>query len=288
MTPIYKIFTVILAMISFFAFIISNEKVTPAAEAASPVIAADRASAAALTLVKKQLPKTQIQSINCNQPIALCEIRAGQNIYYTDKAGKFLVIGHLYDLDRKVNLTEASMRNELPSLESSDGVAVERIAGRVGFGAAKAMPASYNDLQTKQRLDMAKLPYSGAIIWGKPTGVPVYIFTDFRCGYCRALSQELKKMNVKVYEFPISILGSRDLSEAVFCAKNKVAALEDAYAGVSVVSPKCNTKGLDLNEQFARQNDLAETPIIVRPDGEVIRGMKPRKELIDWLNGGKS
>lgn len=288
MTPVYRIVTVILAMILFFGFIISKENGRASASAASPVVAADTASAAALTLVKQQLPKTEIQAINCNQPMGLCEIRAGQNIYYTDKAGKFLVIGHLYDLDKKVNLTEASMRNEHPTPESSDGVPVERIAGRTNLRVAKAVPASFDQTPRKQRLDVAKFPYGGAIVWGKSTGVPVYVFSDFGCGYCRALSQELRKMNVKVYEFPISILGSRQLSEGVFCAKNKVAALHDAYAGLSVVSPKCNTNGLDQNEQFARQNDLAETPIIVRRDGEVTRGMKPRKELADWLNGGKS
>lgn len=283
MTPLVRIFAALFAVILFFGMIIADQKgklqpVVPSAHAA------DKASVVALRGVKKQLPNTEIQAINCNQPMGLCEIRAGQNIYYTDKASKFLIIGHVYDLDKKINLTEASLRNEVPSAVSSDGVAVERVGSRPAANLVKAASGS----ERQQRVNVSSFPYSGAVVWGKAAGVPIYVFSDFRCGYCRALSHELKKMNVKVYEFPISILGSRQISESVFCAKDKVSALHDAYAGVSVVSPQCNVSGLDLNEEFARKNDFAETPIVVRADGSVLRGLRPRGELLKWLNGGKS
>jgi thiol:disulfide interchange protein DsbC len=283
-SPLVRIFAALFCMILFFGVIIADQKgsLEPAVSSAH---AADKTSVIALRGVKKQLPNTEIQAINCNQPMGLCEIRAGQNIYYTDKASKYLIIGHVYDLVKKVNLTEASLRNEVPSAATSDGVAVERVGSRP---AAANLVSASGQGDRKQRVNVASFPSSGAIVWGKASGMPVYVFSDFRCGYCRALSHELKKMNVKVYEFPISILGSREISEAVFCAKNKVLALHDAYAGVSVVSPRCDTNGLDLNEDFARKNDFVETPIIVRADGDVLRGLKPREELLKWLNGGKS
>jgi thiol:disulfide interchange protein DsbC len=42
----------------------------------------------------------------------------------------------------------------------------------------------------------------------------VTVFSDFHCGYCRALHQTLKAMGARVTERPISILGTRAISEA--------------------------------------------------------------------------
>src|SRR3546814_8129490 len=62
-------------------------------------------------------------------------------------------------------------------------------------------------------LSLAGLPKDGAIVWGNPAGETVTVFTDFRCGYCRALAQVLREMNVRVVERPISVLGSRRSEE---------------------------------------------------------------------------
>ncbi|MGC8064219.1 hypothetical protein, partial [Salmonella enterica] len=40
---------------------------------------------------------------------------------------------------------------------------------------------------TPQKLSLAELPRDGAIVWGNPSGQTITVFTDFRCGYCRAL-----------------------------------------------------------------------------------------------------
>src|SRR3546814_12684782 len=83
---------------------------------------------------------------------------------------------------------------------------------------------------------LSKLPASGAIVWGNPSGAPVTIFTDLHCGFCRALANELEQMNVRVIERPISTLGTRDLSNRVYCAKDKPSELCAAYAGAEVRS----------------------------------------------------
>src|SRR3546814_13339813 len=36
-------------------------------------------------------------------------------------------------------------------------------------------------------LSLSSLPKDVAIVWGNPAGPPVTGFSDFRCGYCRAL-----------------------------------------------------------------------------------------------------
>src|SRR3546814_6628870 len=113
--------------------------------------------------------------------------------------------------------------------------------------------------------------------------------SDCRCGYCRALTGVLKDMNVRVVERPISVLGSRDLADRVYCAKNREAALHAAYAGQPIKGgASCNTAGLDANEAFAQRNGLNGTPVIVRSDGAMIEGYRPRAFLEAWLREARS
>jgi thiol:disulfide interchange protein DsbC len=289
MTPLARIIATFLAVVSVFSIVIIKDKKDENLRqqgVKSNTHAADKKSVLALRNVKQQLPMTDIQSIKCNEPMDLCAIRAGENIYYTDRSAGYLFIGHIYDLNKKVNLTEMSLRKALPSVENNDGVPVERIG--LGNPRAAQLQQASTSLQAMDspKLDIPSLPYEGAIIWGKSNGVPVYVFSDFACHYCKALTRELKDLNVKVYEFPISILGSRAISESVFCAKDKVAALHKAYAGQPLTTASCDTRALDLNERFAAQNSLDATPIIVRRDGQILRGGRPRAELISWINGG--
>ena len=96
-------------------------------------------------------------------------------------------------------------------------------------------------------------------------------------------------MDVKVVERPISVLGSRDIADRVYCSKNQEQALHAAYAGEPFKAPaSCDTKGLDANERFAREHGLNATPIIVRGDGAVLEGYRPKEFLEAWLQGTRS
>jgi thiol:disulfide interchange protein DsbC len=46
-------------------------------------------------------------------------------------------------------------------------------------------------------MSLAALPEAGGIVWGASSGPTVTVFSDFRCGYCRALSGVLESMNVR-------------------------------------------------------------------------------------------
>ena len=138
-------------------------------------------------------------------------------------------------------------------------------------------------------MSLAALPEAGGIVWGASSGPTVTVFSDFRCGYCRALSGVLETMNVRVIERPISVLGSRDLANQVFCARDRRKAVKAAYAGAPITDTRaCDTSPLDANERFAREQGLAGTPVIVRSDGAVIEGFRPREVLEQWLKGARS
>lgn len=248
-------------------------------------------------LLKTRLPKTPVTAIDCGKVAGLCEITAGANLFYVDTGARYLVIGRVYDMQTRQDITAARLLEMNPDMLV--GAAARANATAAGGGdqedpgqLAAAPPARAEKVSRpvkEARLSLAELPRDGAIVWGKPSGQTVTVFTDFRCSYCRALTSVLKDMDVRVVERPISVLGSRDVADRVYCAKNQEAALHAAYAGETLKEARsCNTSGLDANEAFAHRHGLSGTPVIVRSDGAVLEGYRPRAFLENWLKGGQS
>lgn len=244
-----------------------------------------------LASLKERLPKTQVSGIDCAKVEGLCEVTAGANLFYVDKSARYLVIGRVYDMQTRQDLTAARLLEMNPDMlvggaakanaaageEKADGAALTRTAQAVRPAAAPAA-----------KVDLSGLSPKGAIVWGAGAQ-SVTVFSDFHCGYCRALSQTLRSMNVRVIERPISVLGSRDIANQVLCSRNREAAIHRAYAQEPLDnSGKCDTSGLDENERFASAHGFTGTPVIVRGDGAVIEGYRPKEALVAWLKGPKS
>lgn len=245
-------------------------------------------------LLKERLPKTAIGSVDCATLGGLCEVVAGDNLFYVDAGVRYLVIGRIYDMETRQDITAARLLEMNPDMlvgaaaRANSGVDEDDLPRNRG-AAIPARAAGKPAAGESRTLSLAALPKDGAIIWGNPTGETVTVFSDFRCGYCRALAQVLRDMKVRVVERPISVLGSRDIADRVYCAKDREAALHAVYAGETLkAAPACNTSGLDANEAFAARNDLRGTPVIVRRDGAMLEGYRPREFLEQWLKGAKS
>jgi len=246
-------------------------------------------------LLKTRLPKTEISSINCAKVTGLCEVTAGSNLFYIDRGARYLIIGRVYDMETRQDITAARLLEMNPDMLVGGAAKANMTGGQGDDEASAAMPTSGGTGRATAparpaALSLSGLSDDGAIVWGnKDAKQAVTIFTDFRCGYCRALANVLRGMDVKVIERPISVLGSRDIADKVYCAKNQEQALHAAYAGEPFkASAACDTKGLDANERFARQHGLNATPVIVRGDGAVLEGYRPKEFLETWLRGGKS
>lgn len=237
--------------------------------------------------LKERLPKTKVTSVDCSKVDGLCEVVAGQNLFYVDRSARFLVIGRIYDMQTRQDLTAARLLALNPdmlvgSAARANAAADAPESATAGAGTRVTQPA------VAQRLDLSRLSNKGAIVWGSGPE-KVTVFSDFHCGYCRALSATLETMNVTVIERPISVLGSREIADQVLCSRDRHAAVRAAYAQDPIRSgPKCDTSGLDENEAFARAHGLNGTPVIVRSDGAVIEGFKPKPLLAQWLKGAKS
>ncbi len=247
------------------------------------------------SLLKERLPKTSVSTVDCAKIDGLCEITAGDNLFYVDARARYLVIGRVFDMQTRQDITAARLLEMNPDMLVG-AAARANAAATVGGEDDEQLLAAAAPRSERQtvpaggrKLSLASLPRDGAIIWGNPSGTTVTVFTDFRCGYCRALAEVLHEMNVRVVERPISVLGSRDVADRVYCAKDREAALRAAYAGEPIkAGAACDTSGLDANEAFARRNGLSGTPVIVRRDGAVLEGYRSRAFLEQWLTGAKS
>ena len=227
------------------------------------------------TALAKRLPKTKITAVDCNKLTGLCEVSAGNTLFYTDRNARYLVIGRVYDMETRTDLTAAKLLELNPDTLLGAAAHNDAAAGDAGVRAAPT------------KVSLAELPAGGAIRWGPATGPKVVVFTDFHCPYCLKLSESLASIGARVEERPISVLGTRELTEKVYCSHNPVAALHGAYRHEEPVTDtaKCDVSGLDANEAFAKRHRFAGTPIVVRADGEVIEGFRPASELAAWLKG---
>lgn len=226
--------------------------------------------------LKLRLPKTPLGAIDCRGSFGLCEVVAGSALFYVDRSARFLVIGHVYDMERRSDLTAARLLdinpgNLIPPTRSAD--ADER--------PAPTQPSA-------ARIDPAELPQAGAIRWGAKTGPKLVVLSDFACGYCRRLTDELARLPITIEEHPISIFGaaSRRLAEQVLCAADPVAALHAAYRGQQVAGARtCDVRGLDANEAFARAHGFGGTPVLIREDGAVLQGYRPAAVIKAFVEG---
>ena len=224
-----------------------------------------------------RLPKTPIDAIDCRNLGGLCEVASKTTLFYVDARAKYLVIGRIYDMEARQDLTAARLLALNPDLLAAG-------AARRGGSDGEASPPP---AQAPQKVSLAGLSANGAVTWGPANGLKAVIFSDFHCGYCKRLSGELQAIGARVEERPISIFGpaSRKDSERVICAPRPEAALHAAYSGLALANPTpCDTRGLDANEAFAHTHHFTGTPVIVRPsDGTVIEGFRDAAALRAFL-----
>jgi thiol:disulfide interchange protein DsbC len=237
--------------------------------------------------LKARLPKTQVSKVDCAVVDGLCEVTAGSNLFYVDRSGRYLVIGRVYDMETRQDLTATRLLEINPDTlvggAAKANAAPDRGDAPLTSADRPAVPT------TPKQLSLAGLPKDGAIVWGNMSGKTVTVFSDFECGFCKALSTALASLNVRVVERPISALNTRALSNQVYCANDRVKALHSAYAREPLAkSPACDTSGLDANERFAKAHGLLGTPVLVRGDGAVMEGFRSAELTAAFIAGSRS
>jgi thiol:disulfide interchange protein DsbC len=172
-----------------------------------------------------------------------------KGLFYTSQDGKYLLQARIYDV-------EDGMRNL-----SEDAIGSVRLEGLVEF----------KDAVIEYKSDKEKYV--------------VNIFTDISCGYCRKLHNEMDQYNdlgitVRYLAFPRGGINSSSFDDmvSVWCADNKQEAMDNAKAGGTVVTKNCETK-VAKQYAFGQKIGVSGTPNIIMPDGSVIPGYQPPKQL---------
>lgn len=242
----------------------------------------------------RNLPNTKISSVSCAStaaPKGFCEFVAGRNVLYATPDGRYVMIGQLLDLQKKVDMTERRAREVAGVADAED-----RIAGRLTQptprpqAAAGPLPSG----QGPSPVLKVDLPAENAIVHNRGARLKMTVFTDFNCHYCQQLFQDLKSnRDIEITEFPIAVLGPESEAKAkkVLCAQDRVAAAKALYDGGQLQGVSdCADGGrrLQQNLAFAQSHGINGTPMIVRVDGATNPGWMPADKLLAWLNAARS
>ena len=195
----------------------------------------------------------QVSSIGDAPVSGLLQVMTEKGLFYTSKDGKYLLQARIYNI-------EDGMRNV-----TEEALGSERLGGLKEF----------KDAFIEYKADKEKYV--------------VNIFTDITCGYCRKLHNEMDQYNelgitVRYLAFPRGGINSSSFTDmvSVWCAEDKQEAMNNAKAGGTVANNNCETK---VAEQYAfgQRIGVNGTPNIIMPNGSVIPGYQPPKQLEEAL-----
>ena len=179
----------------------------------------------------------------------LLQLTTQRGLFYASEDGKYLLRANVYNLDEGLrNETEMAMTGmRLEGLKQFENSMIE----------FKAENEKY----------------------------VINVFTDITCGYCRKLHKEIDEylalgITVRYLAFPRAGLNSKGFNDmvSVWCATDPNAAMTAAKLGEDVDNVRCANKVAD-QYRFGQQIGVTGTPNIIMPNGTVIPGYQPAKEL---------
>jgi thiol:disulfide interchange protein DsbC len=188
-----------------------------------------------------KFPKMTVESVTKAPFPNMYEVVLDGQVFYTDEKATYVFSGNLLDIrgQQPRNLTQESTNKlSAAALAKSADQAVKRVKGN-----------------------------------GKRL---IYTFEDPNCGYCKELQKELIKLNdVTIYTFlwPILSQDSVEKSKAIWCAKDRGKAWDDAMLKGVVPSGKrdCDTP-LEKNAHLAQRFGIRGTPGVYLANGQQIGG----------------
>ncbi len=218
-----------------------DNKAPTAANAAAQVPPAVEAA------LRRNLPERlrsfpQIDQVSRTPMPGVYEVRIGNDLFYTDAEGNYIINGEMMDTRARRNLTEERLEKLLA-------------------------------------IDFGQLPVKDAFVMVRGNGKrKLAVFEDPNCGYCKRFERDLQKIdNVTVYLFLYPILGpdSTEKSRSVWCAKDKAG----AWLGWMVrneplakADASCDASALARNIEFGRKHKITGTPTLVFADGSRVPG----------------
>ncbi len=184
----------------------------------------------------------EIDEVRKTPMAGVWEVRSGNDLFYSDAQGNYLIQGELIDTKAQRNLS------------------AERVA----------------ELTT---IDFSKLPLSDSFTVVRGNGErQLAVFEDPNCGYCKRFEQSMLKINnITVHVFLYPILGEDSVEKArrLWCAKDRAAAWNDwMHAQKPAAAPlsPCDTSALARNIAFGKTHKINGTPTLFFADGSRVPG----------------
>jgi len=212
--------------------------------------------------LKHAYPNTKIQSVSPTPLPGIYQVVMGRNVAFVDASGRYFIFGHLFDMQKQVDLTASTS-------------------------------ASADDGTQNVRLNFKDLPLNEAIktVHGNGSRV-VAVFSDPECPYCRQLEPELAKLNnVTIYTFllPLASIHPDSPAEAtaIWCQHDRSKAWNDfMLRGTQTSPPKagCKTPLADIQTLAAKYN-INGTPYLISGDGRIMPGAANSERLEAFIGG---
>ena len=193
------------------------------------------------TEIQKKLgANAKVKSVSPAPVSGLYEVLVGNDIFYTDASGKYLIQGEIIELASGKNITE-QRQADLNRIKWSDLTPANAIKNVRGNGSRQ-----------------------------------LAVFSDPNCGYCKRLEKSLQQLdNVTIYTYLIPILSpdSAQKSKQIWCSADPYKAYMDWMINGITPSGKgdCNTP-LDKNMTFAKTYGVTGTPTLFFTDGSRFPG----------------
>lgn len=220
------------------------------------------ASASSVTHANPDPIRESVESLNARSslesvresPVAgLKEVRADGQVLYFTADGEYMLVGDIYRVKDRVNVTEqARSRVRAELLASSDPKT------HITYGSPKAKDV-------------------------------VYVFTDSSCPYCQRWHDHIDELNkagvrVEYLAWPRGGMRSPAMAEmeAAWCAKDRAKAYDDLVAGTPSATKRCTSPVMShyaLGEKLGVQG----TPAVYTADGRQIGGYTSVEAILDAL-----
>jgi thiol:disulfide interchange protein DsbC len=193
-----------------------------------------------LDIQKKLGGSAKVRSVTPAPVSGLYEVLIGNEIFYTDSSGKYLIQGEIIELATGKNMTE-QRQADLNRIKWSD------------LNQANA----FKTVRGNGNRQLA-------------------IFSDPNCGYCKRLEKSLQQLdNVTIYTYLIPILSPDSTLKAkqIWCSSDPYKAYIDWMVNGVAPSGKTDCSNpLDKNLAFAKSYGITGTPTLFFTDGSRFPG----------------
>ena len=181
----------------------------------------------------------------------LYEVRIGNDVFYSNATGDYLIQGELIDTKAQRNLTEDRI-NQLTAI------------------------------------DFKQLPLEDSIKIVRGNGErQIAVFEDPNCGYCKRFERDLQNVdNVTIHMFlyPILSRDSVEKSRNIWCAKDQNQAWHDyMLKDKAPAAASCDIDAIQRNLALGRKHKITGTPTLIFADNTRVPGAIPATEVEKYL-----